>query len=306
MQIKKDIVIIGAGPAGISAAIYLARTKYDFVLLDKAGLGGKLNELSMIENYPGVNNINAFELIEKYREQLNYFNIKVTNESVDGIVKKDNYFEVVSHENIYQCKAVIICTGSSNKKLNVKGEKEYLGKGISYCAVCDGFFNRNKDILVYAKASKGYREALYLEKLVKKIYLVNDGEYEQNDELENLLSSEKVEFLKPYNIKEFVGDELGLTGVLLENKETKEEKLINCFGAFPFVSDLSNSYFAVSLNLDNNNGYLIVNENCETNLKGVYAAGDVLKKSLKQIVTAASDGAIAATSAIKYLNTLKK
>ena len=306
MIVNKDILIIGAGPAGISAAIYLSRSKYSFVLLEKEMVGGKLNTITDIENYPGFTTISGPELIMKYQEQLKARNIEITKDNIQGITKEKDLFKVVADNNTYLVKVLIIATGSTNKKAGINGEKEFLGRGISYCAVCDGFFYRNKDVLVFANESKGYKEALYLEKLVNKLYLVNDNNLDDEDnDLENLKNSKRVDFLYGFSIKEYVGDEFGLTGVILENTKTKDELSLEVSGVFPFIGEIPSSYFLSTLNLDMNNGYINVNSNCETNVVGVYAIGDIVHKSLKQIVTASSDGAIAATSAIRYLNSKK-
>lgn len=306
MIINKDILIIGAGPAGISAAIYLSRSKYSFVLLEKEMVGGKLNTITDIENYPGFTMISGPELIMKYQEQLKARNIEITKDNIQGITKEKDLFKVVADNNTYLVKVLIIATGSTNKKAGINGEKEFLGRGISYCAVCDGFFYRNKDVLVFANESKGYKEALYLEKLVNKLYLVNDNNLDDEDnDLENLKNSKRVDFLYGFSIKEYVGDEFGLTGVILENTKTKDELSLKVSGVFPFIGEIPSSYFLNTLNLDMNNGYINVNSNCETNVEGVYAIGDIVRKPLKQIVTASSDGAIAATSAIRYLNNKK-
>ncbi len=306
MTVNKDILIIGAGPAGISAAIYLSRSKYSFVLLEKEMVGGKLNTITDIENYPGFTTISGPELIMKYQEQLKARNIEVTKDNIQGITKEEDLFKVVADNNTYLVKVLIIATGSTNKKAGINGEKEFLGRGISYCAVCDGFFYRNKDVLVFANESKGYKEALYLEKLVNKLYLVNDNDLDDEDnDLEKLKNSKRVDFLYGFSIKEYIGDEFGLTGVILENTKTRDELSLNVSGVFPFIGEIPSSYFLNTLNLDMNNGYINVNSNCETNVIGVYAIGDIVRKPLKQIVTASSDGAIAATSAIRYLNNKK-
>ena len=306
MTINKDILIIGAGPAGISAAIYLSRSKYSFILLEKEMVGGKLNTITDIDNYPGFVTISGPDLIMKYNEQLKARGIEVTHDQIKKITKENDFFQVVAENNTYIVKVLIIATGSTTKKSGVPGEKEYQGQGISYCAVCDGFFYRNKDVLVFANESKGYKEALYLEKLVNKLYLVNDNNLDDVDgDLDTLKKSKRVDFLYGFSIKEYFGDTFGLNGVKLENCKTKDELSINVSGAFPFIGDIPSSYFLNTLNLAMTNGYIDVDNNFETNIKGVYAIGDIVHKSLKQIVTASSDGAIAATSAIRYLNSKK-
>ena len=239
MIVNKDILIIGAGPAGISAAIYLSRSKYSFVLLEKEMVGGKLNTITDIENYPGFTTISGPELIMKYQEQLKARNIEITKDNIQGITKEKDLFKVVADNNTYLVKVLIIATGSTNKKAGINGEKEFLGRGISYCAVCDGFFYRNKDVLVFANESKGYKEALYLEKLVNKLYLVNDNNLDDEDnDLENLKNSKRVDFLYGFSIKEYVGDEFGLTGVILENTKTKDELSLKVSGVFPFIGEI--------------------------------------------------------------------
>src|SRR5574344_2655974 len=211
MTINKDILIIGAGPAGVGAAIYLSRSKYSFCIVEKEMIGGKLNTITQIDNYPGFVSISGVELIQKYQEQLKDRNIEVLHDGINGITKGNDLFQVVGDNNTYIVKTIIIATGSSNKKSGVPGEREFLGKGISYCAVCDGFFYRNKDVLVFANASKGYKEALYLEQLVAKLYLINDNNKDDEDgDLLKLKNSNKVEFLNPYKIAEFAGDQIGL------------------------------------------------------------------------------------------------
>ncbi|MFA6666999.1 MAG: FAD-dependent oxidoreductase [Bacilli bacterium] len=306
MTINKDILIIGAGPAGVGAAIYLSRSKYSFCIVEKEMIGGKLNTITQIDNYPGFVSISGVELIQKYQEQLKARNIEVLHDGINGITKGNDLFQVVGDNNTYIVKTIIIATGSSNKRSGVPGEREYQGKGISYCAVCDGFFYRNKDVLVFAHDAKGYKEALYLENLVNKIYLVNDNNIDDNDnDLATLKKSKKVEFFYPFVIKEFLGNEEGLTGVVIKDNTNNIEKNISCIGAFPFVGDTPSSYFLMSLGLKMDGGYIDVDSNCESSIKGVFAVGDIVHKSLKQIVTASSDGAIAATSAIRYLNSKK-
>jgi len=307
MTINKDILIIGSGPAGVAAAIYLSRSKYSFCIVEKDMFGGKLNIITEIDNYPGLSKTSGIEMIELYRKQLKEHNVETLTDGIKGITKVNSFFQVVGENNIYLVKAIIIATGSSNKKTGVPGEREFQGKGISYCAICDGFFFKGKDVVVFANSTKGYKEALYLEKLVGKLYLVNDNNLDDDEtNLKHLKASSKVEFLYPCMIKEFIGDDFGLTKVKIHDMKTNEDKEISCVGAFPFVGDIPGSYFLTSLELKNVNGYIEVNNNCETSTKGIYAAGDIVQKSLKQIVTASSDGAIAATSAIRYLNSLNK
>lgn len=304
-MINKDIVIIGAGPAGMSAALYLARTKYSFVLIEKATPGGKLNITTQLDNYPGVPNTDGFTLTMLMKKQLENLNVAIERDEIKNIEKIDGICKVFGEKEEYNSKAIIIATGSSNKKINVKNEDSLLGKGISYCAVCDGFFYRNKDVMVFANERKAYLEALYLTNLVSKLYLISD-KYE--DDLENnldkLIKKENVELLYPYRIIEYRGID-NLDSVVIKNIDTEETKEIKVSGCFPLIGDVPASYIINKLNIETNKGYIVVDVDMRTNIEGIFAAGDIIDKSLRQVVTACSDGAIAATSAIKYLNNLK-
>lgn len=301
MKNKKNVLIIGAGCAGLSSAIYLSRSKYSFCIVEKEMLGGKLNVITDIENYPGYEKISGIELIENYQKQLKNLGIEITKDSIIDIKKNGDGFIAFSNENEYYIDNIIIATGSTNIKANIPGETEFIGKGISYCAVCDGFFNRGKDVLVFGRDLKSIKEAIYLENLVKKLYFVTDINLENIEEFIKLKSSSKVEVLYPYTIEKFTGND-GLESATIKNILTNEVREISCFGAFPFVGETPSNSFIKSLSIKTEKGYIKVDDNQETNVKGIYAAGDIVSKQLKQIVTAGSDGAIAATSIIKNLN----
>jgi thioredoxin reductase (NADPH) len=306
MRIEEDVIIFGAGSAGLTSALYLARTKFKFAIFEKEMVGGKLNIITQIDNYPGFPSIDGFSLILNMKKQVEALGVKINKELIKGINKNEDGFEVVCENDTYQTKALIIATGSTTKKLGIVNEDKFVGKGISYCAVCDGFFYKNKEVLVFAHERKGYLEATYLSNLVSKLYLVsdkNEDDYEGN--LANLKKMKNVEFLSPYKIKEFIGVD-GLDAVKIENLETNEERTVNVSGCFPFTGDIPSNYLFNQLGLDQNRGFIKADFNMGTNVPGVFAAGDIVDKPLRQIVTACGDGATAATSAIKYLNKLKK
>lgn len=303
MIIEKDIGIIGAGPAGMSCALYLCRSKYSFEIIEKEMTGGKLNVTTEIENYPGVNKTDGFSLGMVIKKQIESFGIKILKDSINDIVFENNKYKLLGEKNTYLFKNIVIATGSSNKKSNAINEDKYLGNGISYCAVCDGFLYKNKDVMVFANSRKGYLEALYLSQLVNKIYLVSDkDEDDVEGSLKKLKSLNNVEFLSPYKIKKYDGDVI-IKNVEIENINTKEVKTINISACFPFLGDTPNNYLIKKLGIyTNKSGYILVDKYMETNVKGVYAIGDIIDKPLRQVVTACSDGAIAATSIIKNLN----
>ncbi len=303
MLIEKDIGIIGAGPAGMSCALYLSRSKYTFEIIEKEMSGGKLNITTEIENYPGVNKTDGFSLGMMIKKQIESFGIKILKDSINDISFEENRFKLIGNKNTYLFKNIVIATGSSNKKSNAINEEKFLGKGISFCAVCDGFLYKNKDVLVFANSRKGYLEALYLSNLVHKVYLVSDkNEDDTEGNLTKLKSLDNVEFLYPYKIKKYDGDEV-INSVEIENVESKDLKTIDISACFPFLGDTPNNYLIKKLGVETNkNGYILVDKNMQTNIGGVYAIGDIIDKPLRQVVTACSDGAIAATSIIKNLN----
>lgn len=306
MRIEEDVIIIGAGSAGLTSALYLARTKFKFAIFEKEMVGGKLNIITQIDNYPGFPSIDGFSLILNMKKQVEALGVKISKELIKGINKNEEGFEIVCENNTYLTKSLIIATGSTTKKLGIINEDKFVGKGISYCAVCDGFFYKNKEVVVFANERKGYLEATYLSNLVSKLYLVsdkNDDDYEGN--LTNLKKMNNVEFLSPFKIKEFIGVD-GLEVVKIQNLENNDEKILEVSGCFPFTGDIPSNYIFNQLGLDQNRGFIKANFNMETNVPGVFVAGDIVDKPLRQIVTACGDGATAATSAIKYLNKLKK
>lgn len=302
-MIEKDILVIGAGPAGISAGVYLSRSKYSFSIIEKSAIGGKLNIISTIENYPGMASTNGHQLIADFQKQIDFRDINILSDNVVGIKKENDYFLIYGDNDEYKCKAIIISTGSEILKTGVKGEKEYQGKGISYCSTCDGFFYKNKDIVVFANNVKSYKEAIYLESIVNKIYLLNDNDVDDNEgHLAKLISSPKVQYYPYHIIDEYIGDENGITSIKAKSLKDGSEQLFSCYGVFPYVGEAPSNSFINSLELKHDKGYLVVDENMKTSMDGIYACGDIVSKPLKQIVTAANDGAIAATSVIRYLN----
>ncbi len=305
MKIIKDVGIIGAGPAGMSAALYLARSKYSFEIIEKEMSGGKLNITTHIENYPGVTSIDGFSLGMMMKNQLKEFNVKVKKDNCIDVKKVKEGFEVIGEKDTYLFKVLIIATGSKTRGSGLKDEEKYYGKGISFCAVCDGFLFKNKDVLVYASSRKGYLEALYLSKIVNKVYLVNDNNLDdEENNLAKLKELDNVEFLYPFTINKYIGEER-IEKVEIINTTTRETKTVNISCVFPFFKDQPSTYLLSKLGVETNKGYIVTNKFMETNVKNCLAIGDVIDKPLRQVVTACSDGSIAATRAIHILNEMK-
>ena len=297
-----DIIIIGAGPAGLTAAIYARRASKKVLVLEAMSYGGQLMNILDIENYPGYEHINGVELATKLYDQAINLGSEILFERVINI--EDNVYEkkVITKNNVYTGKSIIIATGSENRKLGLPNENELIGKGISYCATCDGNFYKGKDVAVFGGGKVALEDALYLSDIVKEVYLINRGSDFKDDEgMINLIKEKdniKLIFnsmVTSLNAKDTL-DSIEIT----DNEGNKE--ILNVSGLFVDIGRIpENENFRKLIDL-NDKGYIVSTENCHTNVKGIFAAGDNRVKILRQIVTATNDGAIAAVEAIKYIN----
>lgn len=299
-----DIVIIGAGPAGISAALYLKRAGASFVWLEKGAPGGKLINIHEVGNYPGIPNANGFDLAMSLLKSTESVNASVTYGEVKSVRKENGLFIVSTENETYEAKAVIVATGFSNVP-SIKGEKEHLNKGVSYCATCDGPLYRQKHVALYGRGDIVLEEAIYLEALASKVTIFTpDAEYQGNELMKEILSKkEKVEFVYNSKITEILG-EAALTSIKYEENEEAKEMEISAL--FPLFGEKSASSFLSPLGVETNKGFVKVDNNMASSVEGLFAAGDIVDKSLRQVVTAASDGAIAATSVLSFLRKRKQ
>lgn len=297
-----DIIIIGGGPAGVTSAIYAIRANKKVLLLEKEIIGGKVASSPLIENYPGIMNINGVELSEDLNKQLNNFGVEILRETVidlqyEGAVKK-----IITKDEIYEAKAIIIATGTKYKKLGIEKEDEFIGKGISFCAVCDGFFYKNKTVAVIGGGNTGVANALELANVCKKIYLVQNQEYLTAEYIltEQLYKNKKIEILYNYSITRLLGEQK-LSGIeLTSNNQTK---ILEVDGMFLAIGQIPETEFINKEKVKvDEMGYIIIDENCKTNIEGIFAGGDCVSKEIRQLTTAVSDGTIAALNAIKYLS----
>ena len=293
---KTDIVIIGSGMAGISAAIYLKRAAADFVLLEGNMAGGMLNQLRSVENYPAMPNTTGSDILISLMEQLRFNNISITYGNVQTILKEGDGFEVVTDVDSYDAKAVIVASGVNISNNNIIGEDRYLGMGVSYCATCDGNFFKGADIAVIGNNNIALEEGMYLANLAKKVYFVCPDDSLQGDsQLINKIKDYKnIEIVLNTKVDEIVGDDFGVTGIKIG------EEVINVVGVFPYVGKKSTSQILNNLKPEKSGIFLKVNEERMTNIPGLFAAGDIVAKKVKQLVTAAGDGAAAATSADNF------
>ena len=283
---KKDVVIIGAGIAGMTAALYLKRFNIDVVIIEKEIPGGQLNKMPRLKNYPGFLENDGSVLAQRIYKQLEELNVEYAHDSIlEIITEPKKIVRTKNHE--YECNQIIIATGRSPRELNAPGESKLLGHGISYCAVCDGFFFKEKEVAVIGGSRTAIENALYLAKMVKKCYIICRKPYLRGEDIniKELENASNVEIIYNSTVKEFVGEN-NLEKIILDNRE------LAVSGAFISIGYEPNSDLKIDLDL--NNGYIKVNRNYETNLEGIFAIGDVIDKTLYQLTTAASEAAIVA------------
>jgi len=296
-----DIIIIGAGPAGLTAAVYARRALKKTLVLEAVSYGGQIINTLDIENFPTEEHISGFDFATKLYKQAKNLGTEVKYEKVVGIENKDEYKNVITTKNTYQTKTIIIATGADNRKLGLDREKELTGKGVSYCATCDGAFYRKKDVAIVGGGNTAIEDALYLSDIVNKVYLIHRRDTFRADKsaLEKLSEKKNIEYLYNSKITKLIGDK-NLESIEVTTNDTKQE--INISALFIAIGKVPETNNLAELVEVDDSGYIKSDENCHTNIDGIYVAGDTRVKQLRQLVTATSDGAIAATEAIKYIN----
>ena len=300
MDEVKDVLIVGAGPAGLSAAIYLIRSGYEVTIFEKGFPGGKVNLTAEVENYPGIERISGPDLAFKIYEHALNLGAKITSKEVKKIIKDKDVFKVFTENDTFMFKAVIIATGTIENKLEVENSMKFENHGISYCAVCDGRFYKFKEVAVIGGGNAALEEALYLEKICSKVHLIHRrNEFRADQIVVDLVKKSSIDIIYDTIVTKVEGDNL-VTGVDLLNVKTQSTSTLKVSGIFPYIGARPNTQFLDSHLLDEK-GYLLVNERMETKLVGLYGCGDVIKKDLRQVVTATSDGAIAAINVANYL-----
>ncbi|MCX7917243.1 MAG: thioredoxin-disulfide reductase [bacterium] len=303
----KKVIIIGAGPAGLSAGIFLARDKIPTLIIEKFSPGGNMLLTEEIENYPGFpNGISGYKLSENMKEQFLKFGGEIKLGEVERIDLNGNK-KIIKLKNgeFLESEFLVIASGSTRKKLQVKGEDDFIGKGVSYCAICDGAFFKEKEVAVIGGGDSALEEAIYLTKFVKTLYLVHRREKLRAKKYlqEEAKNNKKINFILPYIVKEIKGKEK-VESIILENTLKEEIIELKVDGIFISAGQKPNSEFLNGIVKTDKNGFIIVNEKMETNIPGIFACGDVIKKSLYQIITAASEGMIAGFFIEKYIENL--
>jgi thioredoxin reductase (NADPH) len=311
MFIMLDLAIIGGGPAGLTAGLYATRGGLQNVTMFERGLpGGQITQSSEIENYPGqIEVVTGMELMDKWPQQCQRFGLKHDMSEVKQITKKNDIFILsLSDNKIIEAKSVLIATGSVPKTAGIKGEAEFFGRGVSTCATCDGFFYKNKNVAVIGGGDTAIEEAIFLANICKTVYIIHrrDEFRASPHEIEKMKKLENIKFILNHTTEEIIGDNMGVTGIIVKNKITNEFKTLDILGAFIFVGrDVLNQTLIQedgSFLCDTNEiGEVIVDLNMKTSINGLFAAGDIRIDAPKQVVCAAGDGATAGISAIAYL-----
>lgn len=310
MAKEYDVVIIGAGASGLTAGIYCGRAGLKTVVLEKTGVGGQVLKADVIENYPGFpDGVSGFELIEKIKRQAEKFGVEFVNEDVSeiGLRNQNHSFQVNTNRDMgYVAKAIIVATGATPKKLGIKGEVEFYGKGISYCATCDGPLFKNKEIIVIGGGDAAVGEAAYLTRFVKKVTLLHRRDSLRASKIlqDRLLNNNKIEVKRDCIPIEILGVDR-IEGVKVKDVKTNKQQEIPASGIFIYVGVEPNTGFLKGMVELDKEGFIITDEHMKTSINGIFACGDARKNTLKQIVTSCAEGAKAAYSCIHYIEELK-
>lgn len=302
---KYDVVVIGTGPGGMTAALYAARANLSVAMLDRGVYGGQMNNTDDIENYPGFTSIKGPELSEKmYKSAINSGVEFVYGDVQQITLDSEQVKHIKTDSDELIANAVIIATGATHRKLGVPGEDKFAGKGVSYCAVCDGAFFRNKDVAVVGGGDSAISEGLYLANVTKNVNVIHHRDKLRAQQVlqDRAFNNQKMDFTWNSNVKEIVGDDTYVTGVKVQRNG--HDETIPTSGVFIYIGNVPNSKMFANLNITDEQGWILTNDEMETSVPGIFAIGDVRKKKLRQITTAVGDGGIAGQNAYEYLEQL--
>lgn len=304
MKLNFDVVVIGSGPAGIAASIYLKRANKNVVMIDSNAPGGQLNRISMIENYPGFSKIAGPDLAYKMFMHTQSLDIPYKYGEVIDIIDKGDYKIVKLLKEEITCQAVILASGRKPKELGLPGEKGLIGKGISWCAICDGVLFKDMSVIIAGSNNSALEEGLYMADIASKVTIICENDKLDADQIyqDRILKNNNIEVIYNCNIDKLNVSDTKLNGVEIKSKLTNEQQIIMASGLFIYLGYEPSIGYAKSLNLNSENNYLVVDDNMKTNIEGIYACGDILKKDLYQVTTAIAEGSKAAMSAIKQIN----
>ena len=308
IEVRYDVIIIGGGPGGLSAAIYAMRAALKTVLVEKAAPGGQVTMSDEVENYPGFEHISGAELAMRFSEHANSYGLEVISEEVEALLPGLDFHSVhLANGTMLTSHAVILAPGGSPRKLNIPGEKEYYGKGVSYCAVCDGFFFKNKTVVVVGGGDSAAEESLYLAKLAEKVYLVHRRDaLRASMILQQRVQDEcKIEIKWNRVITRIEAENDAVHLVRLKDTQNGREETLATDGVFIFIGFNPNNRLVPAGTRMNADGFVVTDDKCETNTPGIYVVGDLRERYARQIVIAAADGCLASLAAAHYVETRK-
>lgn len=303
-----DVVIIGGGPAGLTAGLYSSRAKLKTLLIERMIMGGQVMTTTKVENYPGFpGGIDGPDLMIRFQEHCQEFGLETTTGEVTGL-RLDGADKILTVDDTeIRARAVIITTGAEPSKLEVPGEGEFTGRGVSYCATCDGAFFREQEIAIVGGGDTAAEEALFLTRFAKKVFLIHRRDSLRATKLlqDRVFANDRIEVLWDCVVQEVKGDQSGMTSVVLANRGQGSSRELPLQGLFVAIGVTPKAHFLTEVLELDGDGHILTDPECRTSLPGVFAAGDVRKKILKQIATAVGDGAVAAIMAEKYLDDLE-
>lgn len=298
-----DSIIVGAGPAGMTAALYLLRSGKKVLLLESDSFGGQIASAPNVENYPGIPHMDGSDFADKLLSQVTDFGADIDVTRVGGIIKRIGFFDVITESGPVSGKTVIIAVGVKHRTLGIAGEENYFGKGISFCAVCDGPFYKGKTAAIVGGGNSAVQEALYLSDICEKVHLIHrrDSFRAEKSLVESAKKKDNLIIHTDSVISEFKGENQ-IKGLTILNKRTSEVTDITCDVLFEAIGRIpENNIFSDLIELDDN-GYVIAKENCSTSCPGIFVAGDCRQKNIRQLTTAVADGSTAALAAVDFLN----
>ena len=295
-----NTIIIGAGISGMTTAIYLKRAGIDVCIIEKSAPGGQLLRTSTVENYPGVTKIEGATLALNLYNQIEALQIPVIFEEVINIINQEKDKKIYTSNKQYTCKNIVIATGRIYRKLGLSNEDQFVGKGISYCAICDGALYKDKDVAIIGAGNSAFEEALYLSNICNKVTIISrrDMFRAENNFIKEIENKKNIEILTNQVVEQIIGKEK-LDSLIIKNQENEQTTEIKVDGCFIYIGQIPDTNFLEDLNLEKKNGYIETNEDMQTNINGIYACGDCRDKTLYQLVTATYDGAVAADAIIK-------
>nr|WP_282564663.1 thioredoxin-disulfide reductase [Liquorilactobacillus sicerae] len=303
-----DVIVIGAGPGGMTAALYASRANLSVLLLDRGIYGGQMNNTAEVENYPGFKSILGPDLAKEMYASATQFSAEFAYGNVEKVTVDEAGKKLIKTDNgEFETAALVIATGSQYKKLGVPGEKDYSGRGVSYCAVCDGAFFKNQNVAVVGGGDSAIEESSYLAQLVSEVNVIHRRDQLRAQKIlqNRAFANSKIKFTWDTIVTEIKGDGKKVTSVMTHNKKLGEDREVPVHGVFIYVGLLPVSEPFADLGITDQDGWILTNDQMETSVPGVFAIGDVRKKQLRQIATAVGDGGIAGQNAYNYLESLK-